>query len=108
MDCPHCGKRVRTDAKRCHRCGRVPALAIKRLQGAERPGDLGDEGSEEHHAAASGGYHGESDFDYEEFLEEEFGDRSPATRRPWWWYVAWVVLLVFALGLLMDAILLLP
>jgi predicted amidophosphoribosyltransferase len=50
----------------------------------------------------------DDDFDYEEFLEQEFGQKQPGKRRPWWWYVAWVVLAVMLLGIAMDALRLIP
>ena len=75
MDCPECSKRIRTDAARCHHCGHVPW-----------------------HESQS------DDFDYQEFLENEFGKRRSPLKRPWWWYVAWCVLAVFVAGILVDAL----
>lgn len=58
-----------------------------------------------HHAASWGGYDAEEDdFDYDEFLEKEFGRSDHPTPKPWWWYVAWVVLFVLVVGILVDAI----
>lgn len=52
-----------------------------------------------------GGYDSEEDdFDYDEFLEKEFGSSDRPTPKPWWWYVAWVVLFVLVVGILVDAI----
>lgn len=103
-DCPSCGKRIRTDAARCHRCGEAPVLTMNRARDVDGPHVENEDSRESHHAVRWGGYRIEDDdFDYESFLEEEFGE-SPRTRtRPWWWYVAWVLLVVFALGILADA-----
>jgi hypothetical protein len=75
MDCAGCGKRVRTTARSCHHCG-YEFGALDAL---------------------------EDDFDYEDFLEREFGQKRPGRLRPWWWYVAWLVLAVMLLGIAMDA-----
>lgn len=146
MDCPHCGKRVRTTAERCHRCGESTSMRMRRTESFEGLGDLprdrdrsfdgsgvelgipsesdadndgdGDRdivdranvdkrprGRQPHHAAPWGGYDSdEDDFDYDEFLEKEFGRSDRATPKPWWWYVAWVVLFVMVVGILVDAI----
>jgi hypothetical protein len=103
-DCPNCGKRIRTDAPRCHRCGEVPVLAFNRVRDVDGPEVSEDDASESHHAVRWGGHRVEDDdFDYENFVADEFGETSTARARPWWWYVAWVVLLVFGLGILVDA-----
>lgn len=107
MDCPHCGKRVRTTADRCHRCGQVPAVAVNRTRDIEVSHANDEEGSQSHHALRMGGYRVEDDeFDYDAFLEEEFGERTNAMAKPWWWYVAWCVLIVFVLGMVSEALLL--
>lgn len=80
MDCPHCAKRVRENAERCHHCGKSPR-------------DVDSQAD---------------DFDYEAFLEAEFGKGNRAVERPWWWYVAWLVLAVLVVSLVMDALQLLP
>lgn len=105
MNCPHCGKRVRTDAVRCHHCGHVPAMRVKRQQEGNSPDDSASDAEESHQAAAWGGYDPKhDDFDYDEFLESEFGEQDSPRKRPWWWYVAWVVLCVFVLSVLADAL----
>lgn len=107
MDCPHCGKRVRTDAVRCHRCGQVPALAVNRARDADGITEPEEDQAESHHAVRWGGYRvDEDDFDHDAFLEEEFGESPRKRPKPWWWYVAWVVLGVFALGIVADLLIL--
>lgn len=56
-----------------------------------------DETSEEHHSV--GGYDAAGDdFDYEEFIEDEFNEDSyVSTRRNLWWYVALLLLILFAI-----------
>lgn len=75
MDCV-CGKRVRTNAERCHHCGYL--------------------------------FDPQDEFDNEEFLEREFDRKPIGKRKPWWWYVAWVVLVVMILGVAFDALRLIP
>lgn len=104
MDCPHCGKRVRTTAERCHHCGGETAIRLRRQSGrsSRRQSDDGED-LESHHSANWGGYDAtQDDFSYDEFLEDEFGKPTQPAKRPWWWYVAWVVLIVFVMGLLVD------
>ncbi|MFN9628500.1 MAG: hypothetical protein ACK6AT_19795 [Planctomycetota bacterium] len=93
MDCVGCGKRVRTTAERCHRCG-------KELVGDSREHRYQSDYKEydEH----------EEDFDYQEFLEREFGQKTPSKLKPWWWYVAWLVLAVMVIGIALDALRLIP
>ncbi|MCE2752912.1 MAG: hypothetical protein LW720_13595 [Pirellula sp.] len=87
MDCQGCGKRVRTTARRCHHCSREfqPELL-------ESPREIREE----------------EDFDYEDFLEREFGHKPRHRPRAWWWYVAWVVLAVMILGIAFDTLRLIP
>ncbi len=127
MDCPHCSKRVRTNAERCHHCGKPPH-DFDDSTGIEVPkSDIGGRSafgrrktrlggsrdrsfdSQEHHASDMGGYDTHADdFDYEAFLEAEFGGGNRSVKRPWWWYVAWAVLAVMVIGLVMDALQLAP
>jgi len=87
-------------------------MAVPRSHGSEpansSESDSGESDSGDDHQAARWGGHSQSDddFDYEEFLEEEFGKPKRLRARPWWWYVAWIVLAVFVLGVVLDAILL--
>jgi uncharacterized membrane protein YvbJ len=93
MDCSGCGKRVRTKAMRCHRCGKefVQASPEQAYQSDYKEYDQHEE-----------------DFDYQEFLEREFGQKTPGKLKPWWWYVAWLVLAVMIIGIALDALRLIP
>lgn len=57
FDCPHCGEVVRRGARQCRHCG--------------ASADCGWEETDGH--LAEGGYTDEDDFDYDEFVEREFG-----------------------------------
>lgn len=79
-------------------------LAFNRARDVDGPSEVEEERSESQHAVRWGGYRvDEDDFDYDTYLEDEFGEPTGKQPKPWWWYVAWVVLVVFALGILADA-----
>ncbi len=102
MDCPGCGKRVRTNANTCHHCHRPLAWANSEKATA-RPGptgepddELGDQ-AQAHYALSGGGYDTENDdFDYDSYVAEEFPDPAagPQLRvKPWIWITAWVLII---------------
>ena len=93
MDCFSCGKRVRTTAMRCHRCGKEFVH-----ESPEHPYRSDYKEYDQH----------EDDFDYQEFLEREFGQKTPGKLKPWWWYVAWLLLAVMIIGVALDALRLIP
>jgi hypothetical protein len=74
--CPHCGAEVPRNAKACPECG-----------SCEETGWSDD-------AATSGLGLPEEDFDYSEFVKQEFGpeERVPRGTKRFWWLVAMVVL----------------
>lgn len=79
--CPHCGAEVPKDAKACPECG-----------SDERTG-----WSEE---AATGGLDlPEEHFDYEDFVEREFGAQGPVPRGVGWFW--WAIGLALLIALLM-------
>lgn len=86
--CPHCGKSVRSNAITCHRCHKPLGLAKVNLQVSMVEND-GEE-----HASKFGGYDSkQDDFDYDSFLEEEFG--APKKKKLFSWRtVAWVMVFV--------------
>jgi hypothetical protein len=101
-DCPHCGKRVRTTAIVCHRCGRPLGASTKtksREAGGSDASSMKDDKEPldtESQTAAFGGYNAEDDeFQYDEYIENEFG--SPKRKRWFTRYVTWI--LVFAMTL---------
>jgi hypothetical protein len=96
--CPHCQKSVRSDATRCHRCHQPisPKTFEEILE--RNTHDDGREGTE-HGSAPYGGYDTDKDdFDYEEFIENEFGTRQP--KRDWKRPVAWLVIVSLFLPLI--------
>ena len=107
MDCPNCGKRIRVDAVRCHKCGKTVSQATRPRTSAkdgasipENQSDLDGEGAPDQ-AAVYGGYDSkEDDFDYEEFLEEEFA--KPKKKRKFWYYVAWVLIASLMLPIVLQ------
>jgi hypothetical protein len=109
MDCLNCRKRIRVDAVRCHKCGTIVSESGRPKPSAnsgsairEKPQYPAPEGSPDQ-AAVYGGYDSkEDDFDYEEFLEEEFG--KPKKKRNFWYYVAWVVIASLMLPIVLQVL----
>ena len=94
--CPHCGADLKPRARSCRACG-----ADARAGWSEDGWQAGPE-------APAG--HGEDDFDYDDFLEREFGSGKPSratSGRRRLKVLWWVMLLVFLLPLLLGAVLLL-
>ena len=90
MDCPTCGKRMLTTAKVCRHCGQAPSVD-----------------SQTHMTLDSGGYDdSEDDFDYDEFLEEEFGSNLARPRRVkvWVWLTAWLLIVAMLLPFFVDVL----
>lgn len=84
-DCPHCGKRIRVEATRCHRCN----SAISDFD------TLTDEAEDSESHVATGGY-SEDDFDYDQFVEQEFGQRSRRLK-PFWYWLTWLMIALMVL-----------
>jgi hypothetical protein len=87
-DCPHCGKRIRAEALRCHRCN----SSVSNLD------TLTDDAEESPLHLATGGYT-EEDFAYDRFIEEEFGELPRQTSRLWYW-VTWLMIILLLIGAL--------
>ncbi|MFO0941985.1 MAG: zinc ribbon domain-containing protein [Pirellulales bacterium] len=88
VDCPNCGKRVRANARRCHHCG----SALDCTDGAQE--------DSEH---AQGGYdESQDDFDYDEYLENEFGSGDKNKLSKLWRYTAWVLLFAVLVPIAMS------
>ncbi len=88
IDCPRCGKRVASSAKTCHHCERLQRKSV---------GTIEESDGEAHHAANYGGYDDlQDDFDYDEFLAEEFPEKNRGfLDRDRWKYVSILLLVVF-------------
>ncbi len=95
VDCPRCGKRVAKTAKICHHCERLRNRSNR---------EADDENSEAHHSTSNGGYDSsQDDFDYDEFLSEEFPDSlHHSHERNRWRYVSILLLVVFLLLFLVQ------
>lgn len=95
-DCLKCGKRVATTAPVCRHCNTKRAtakvaLSIEKLRNpANEQGEPED--ADSHAALGLGGY-GQDDWDDANELNE-----SPNKTKDLWWYVALVLLIVFAIG----------
>lgn len=68
--CPVCGSEVKVGAAGCPHCAQ--ARARKRPR---KPWEM-DPGEEVHDPDLPAGYEGTEDFDYDAFVEKEFGDRK--------------------------------
>ncbi len=101
MDCPHCKKRVASTASICRHCGNSPEWGSPNGESAI---EIADHDSESHHASSFGGYDAtQDDFDYDEFIAEEFPTRDPDTKtRNRWKYVSIVLIFVFVILLLLQ------
>jgi hypothetical protein len=80
--CPHCGAEVPPNAKACPECGSDEQTGWSDRAHADRLGIPDDE------------------FDYDEFIKEEFGEKKEGRAGPgaigWlWWAVAVIILLAF-------------
>lgn len=88
IDCKRCGKRVAKTARSCHHCERILVRAQHSID---------DSDHESHHAASFGGYDpSHDDFDYDEFVADEFPDREHGIlNRNRWKYVSILLIVVF-------------
>lgn len=103
MDCSNCGKRVRTTAVQCHHCRQALVTTVGQnprqpsQRGRRQPdSDAQVDGQSQSHHSLNGGYAtDEDDFNYEEFLVDEFPDQTESRRwtiKPWVWGTAWVLI----------------
>ena len=76
--CPNCGADVPPKARACPQCGADEETGWSERAAAQRAGIPDDQ------------------FDYDEFVKEEFGARKPPARPPigWFWWVVAVLLLI--------------
>lgn len=100
-DCLACGKRVATTAPVCRHCNTKRGntkvvLSFEKLRGPVKEEGGIDDDADSHAALGLGGY-GNDDWDEAKELDE-----PPAKTKVLWWYVALVLLIVFALGALLP------
>lgn len=85
--CPHCGADVRAGASACAECGSDDTTGWS-------------DGAADWGSGATNGYGGDDDFDYDEFVEREFG--GPKKRvfglPAWLLVLALIAIVVVALG----------
>ncbi|MDZ4787587.1 MAG: hypothetical protein SH807_01470 [Blastochloris sp.] len=83
-ECPSCGEFVPEGYKACPYCGADHLSGWKEEETTNSDGlDLPDES-----------------FDYDNFVQEEFGNGSPKNKlHPIWWLTALVLLLIFIIGI---------
>ena len=83
--CPNCGAMVPAKARACPACGSDETTGWSGRATAQRL-DLPDD-----------------EFDYDEFVREEFGEKKPSPVRPrgvsWFWWIVAVALLAALLAL---------
>ncbi len=100
-DCEHCGKRIRTTASHCHRCGMKHVAASSKLSSARRGDEEGFEEIEDPTAREESDPEDDADFDYEAFVQEEFGNRNdlgrPSGTKRWIWLTAWILIISFSI-----------
>lgn len=85
--CPECGALVPTNARACPECGSDEQTGWSDRSQGQRLGLPDDE------------------FDYDEFVKEEFGEKRASQVKPrgihWlWWLLAFLLLALFAWGFL--------
>jgi len=85
--CPHCGAEVRTGASACPECGSDDSTGWS-------------DDADEWGGAVTDGYGGDNDFDYEEFVKREFGDRPNRAFGPPLWLLILALIVIVALFLL--------
>ena len=101
MDCPYCKKRVASTATVCRHCGNSPKGSEQKGNNATE--EAGDD-SESHQASSFGGYDAaQDDFDYDEFIAEEFPSSDSDTKTiNRWKYVSILLIFVFVILLLVQ------
>ncbi len=107
IDCSSCGKRIRSNALKCHHCHKsnLPGKDHTRSLDAtswvqtgnvkKTPNKAENHADDSHLALENGGYDDADDFDYDKYLAEEFPDQTaqkPSGKR-WIWITAWILIL---------------
>jgi len=89
FDCPHCGEELRAGANRCRHCGASDECGWQELDGE----------------FTVDGYADDDAFDYDAFVEREFGNgERPATERTKEFWIRLVILAVVVSLLLPFAV----
>jgi len=94
--CPHCGAEVRAGASSCPECGSDESTgwAVDAdLAGADIPEGYGN------------GYGGDDDFDYDDFIAQEFGSRRSDRSRTTFFGLPITLILALLIAVLLAAFL---
>ncbi len=109
MDCPQCGKRILTTAGECHHCHhrRDKHATTRTKQIRNQPlQPTNDEDDTDDAALEHGGYDQTDDFDYEDYVAENFPEHT--NQRPklrvklWVWITAWLLIIATLLPWLVQ------
>jgi len=101
-DCSVCGKRVATTALVCRHCNTkrtpIPSKSEAPLLRARIRNEFDEESDHDdsHFALSYGGYD-----DHE--IEAESEENKSQPKRTFWWYIAWMLLIVFLISALLPA-----
>ena len=80
VNCPHCGAEISESASFCKHCGSSDEDGWREVDSSS---------------------FGDDDFDYDSFVESEFGERGMRSGFPWVWQLISILLLIsFSIGLL--------
>ncbi len=85
--CPVCHEFVQRKALSCPDCGACAKSGWNEEDGIYDGLDLPDD-----------------DFDYTEFTAKEFGGACPKPSKPWWWYIALVLIFIYVVTFVMHQI----
>jgi hypothetical protein len=99
IDCSWCGKRIRSNALRCHHCREenTPTSSNSWAQPENSQKVVSKSGNhtdDSHMALEHGGYDDADNFDYEEYVAENFPSQAERKWRvkPWIWVTAWLLI----------------
>lgn len=79
-------------------------MSSKQIERRQRNAEQPDPDQAESHYSTGGYDEPNDDFDYDEYLEDEFDENSNGpTKRNLWWYVALILLILFTITAFIPA-----